>query len=123
MLRLLKYFFFQEKVIETREKVLEEVANYEKANLNVTEVNEKVTLPTSDEISKERLHRELLTDIQDFDAEKLQETTTEETHEPKVLDAVRDRSSSGSSSSSSSSSPQTSSGGSSWEKVEGNNDS
>ena len=98
---------------------MDEIKTFETSTLAPTEVEERVSLPTSDDISRERIERELLTDIQDFDADTLKKATTEETTDPKVVVGDRSRSSSSSSSSSrSSDSPQVSSGGSSWEKVD-----
>ena len=46
--------------------------------MKATEVEEKNILPSGDDINRERVHRELLTNIGEFDSANLSKTTTEE---------------------------------------------
>ena len=54
--------FLQEKQQLEREKVLEDIENFEASDLKPTEVNERISLPTEEQIHNERLNRELITE-------------------------------------------------------------
>ena len=118
-------FFFQEKENEGRDKVLNEISSFETSTLKATETQEKILLPTGDEITRERVHRELLTDIESYDTSNLAATEIDEKIVLPDSETIQQEKleRSNSSSSSDSSQPTTSSSGaSSWEKVETNDD-
>jgi hypothetical protein len=57
---------------------MQELTTFESSNLKTTTLEEKSTLPSADDIHSERIHRELLTNIGDFDSKSLTKTDTDE---------------------------------------------
>lgn len=110
---------------------MKDVSSFEPSTLKSTDTQEKNSLPTVADINRERVQRELLTDIEEFDSSHLNKVTVEDkdlllmseetVEQPPMMDQkppLERAESNNSSSSSGSSQPTTSSGGSSWEKVE-----
>ena len=62
-LALICFFNFQEKENQGRDKIMSDISSFESSTLKATEIEEKNSLPTGDDINRERVHRDLLTNI------------------------------------------------------------